>query len=99
MGRAPLALAEIASFVGDGARMLLARAMKLPQNSKDVDDALAYFRPFYESHAAVHTRPMRGAIAAMDASAPVPIALCTNKPRGATLACLAGLGWSARFVS
>jgi phosphoglycolate phosphatase len=98
VGRAPLADDLIASFVGDGARVLLARALELEPDDPLVDRALAAFQPFYAANAVVHTTLLPGALAALDAFAHIPIALVTNKPRSSTLAVLKGLDLESRFA-
>ncbi len=97
--RAPLDEALIATFVGDGARMLIARALALAPDDPLVDRALVAFHRYYEDHAAVHTTLMPGAREVLDALSDRPVALVTNKPRGATMAVLRALGLSERFAS
>jgi phosphoglycolate phosphatase len=99
LGRAPLSVDTIASFVGDGARMLVARALDAEPSSTEVEQALAIFHPFYEAHPAVHTTLMPGARELLDALGDRPLAIVTNKPRRATLACLDALGVTARFMA
>jgi phosphoglycolate phosphatase len=98
VGRARLDEEVIARFVGDGARVLLARALDRAPDDALVDLALATFHPFYEAHAAVHTTLLPGAIEVMDALAPRPILLVTNKPRGSTMAVLKALDITSRFA-
>jgi len=98
-GRAALPEAIIAGFVGDGARVLLARALGVDAGSAEIDGAIGPFNAYYAAHAAVHSRWMRGALAVLDALPPLPIALATNKPRQATVALLAALGATRRFGS
>jgi phosphoglycolate phosphatase len=97
--RAPLDAARIASFVGDGARNLVARALGAPPDAPLVERALAAFHRYYEDHPAVFTTLMPGARDVLDALADLPVALVTNKPRGATVAVLAALGIAERFAS
>jgi phosphoglycolate phosphatase len=99
LGRPPLPIGTIASFVGDGARLLLARALGLPSGAPEVDRALDAFRPYYEANPATHTRLMPGAREALDALGDRPLAICTNKPRGPTLAVLDAFGITSRFVA
>ena len=99
MGRAPLSVDAIAAFVGDGARMLVARALDAPPASPEVDEALALFHPFYESHPADHTTLMPGARELLDALGDRPLAIVTNKPRRTTIACLDALGVTSRFMA
>ena len=97
--RAPLEEQVIAGFVGDGARMLVARALALAPDEPLVERALTAFHRYYEDHAAVHTTLMPGAREVLDALGDRPVALVTNKPRGATLAVLRALGLAERFAS
>jgi phosphoglycolate phosphatase len=98
LGRAPLPEGVVAGFVGDGARMLLARALERPPDDALVDQALAAFHPFYEAHPADRTTLLPGAREALDALADRPVGLVTNKPRGATIAVLSALGVLSRFA-
>lgn len=97
--RAPLDESVIATYVGDGARMLMARALSIAPDEPIVDRALDAFHRYYEDHAAVHTTLMPGARELLDALDDRPVALVTNKPRGATLAVLAALGLAERFAT
>jgi phosphoglycolate phosphatase len=98
LGRAPLPEDVIAGFVGDGARMLLARALTLPPEDAHVEQAIPLFNAFYEAHPADHTTLLPGAREALDALAGRPVGLVTNKPRGPTLAALTALGVLSRFA-
>jgi phosphoglycolate phosphatase len=97
--RAPLDESVIAGFVGDGARLLVARALGLPPDEPLVERALTAFHRYYEDHAVVHTTLMPGARELLDALGDRPVALVTNKPRGATMAVLSALGLGERFAS
>jgi 2-phosphoglycolate phosphatase len=97
--RAPLTEAVIAGFVGDGASMLVARALGIAPDEPLVGRALTAFHRYYEDHAAVHTTLMPGAREILDALGDRPVALVTNKPRGATMAVLRALGLSDRFAT
>jgi phosphoglycolate phosphatase len=97
--RAPLDENVIAGFVGDGARVLVARALALPPDEPLVDRALTAFHRYYDDHPVVHTTLMPGAREVLDALANRPVALVTNKPRPPTLAILRALGLSERFAS
>jgi phosphoglycolate phosphatase len=98
VGRAPLAEAVISGFVGDGARMLVARALGAAADDALLERALAAFHRYYEANAVVHTKPMPGCTDVLDAMGARPAALVTNKPRAATLAVLRGLGLLDRFA-
>jgi phosphoglycolate phosphatase len=97
-GRSPLAEDVIATFVGDGARTLLARAFGLDRTSPELDAPLAEFVRWYAAHPVVHTRWMTGAIEALDGLAHLPIALVTNKARAVTIPILDALGVRSRFA-
>jgi phosphoglycolate phosphatase len=96
-GLAERSATEIASFVGDGARRLIARAVGISPEAPELEPLLEAFLSYYTAHPAVHTRLMPGARQALDALGSVPLAICTNKPRLTTDAVLAALGLSARF--
>jgi 2-phosphoglycolate phosphatase len=88
---------EIRGFIGDGSRLLLARASGLPAASPELEAMLQGFFSFYTEHAVDQTRLMPGARQALDALSHLPRALCTNKPRPTTLAVLRGLGIEREF--
>jgi 2-phosphoglycolate phosphatase len=96
-GRAPKTVNEIARYVGDGSRNLVARAFDSPPDSPLVDEAFACFNAYYALHAADHATWMPGAREALDACAHLPLALVTNKPRTATIPLLQALGVASRF--
>jgi phosphoglycolate phosphatase len=98
-GRAPLPEDRIATFVGDGARSLLARAFDLPRESAELDPIVAEWAAYYAAHPVDHTRWMPGAERAL-AELPfrgVRVGLVTNKARVVTLSILEALGAAARF--
>jgi 2-phosphoglycolate phosphatase len=96
-GFPPRSTAEIQTFIGDGARQLLARAASLAADDARVVAMLEQFFVYYTAHAADHTRLLPGAREALDGLAHLPRALCTNKPRVTTLALLDALGIAGLF--
>jgi phosphoglycolate phosphatase len=98
-GVAPPAPEVIAGFVGDGARLLIARALSLPATAAGVDAVLATFLEYYEAHPADYTAPMPGALAALAALAHLPLAVCTNKPRRIADLVLSRLGMAPHFAA
>src|SRR5450432_654917 len=99
-GRSPLSVDEISSYVGDGARLLLARAARLEPGAAELEPLLESFLGYYEAHATDHTVLLPGAyeaLAALAAFAELPLAICTNKPRSTTNAVLANLRFPAEF--
>lgn len=96
-GRSALPVDEIASYVGDGARLLLARAARLEPSAAELEPLLESFLDYYAAHATDHTELLPGAYEALTALSHLPLALCTNKPRSTTEAVLANLRLPARF--
>lgn len=97
LGLPALSVAEIASFVGDGARALLARAARRQLEAAELELLLRAFLEFYEAHPTDHTLLMPGAHEALSALAHLPLALCTNKPRSTTDAILSQLRLAQTF--
>ncbi|RYZ06548.1 MAG: HAD family hydrolase [Myxococcales bacterium] len=98
-GRTRLSHAELESYVGDGAPLLLARAARLEVTDPRTALMVADFLDFYEAHPIDHTTLMPGAVQALDALAGHALGVCTNKPRRTSVAVLEGLGLAARFAS
>ena len=96
-GLPTLSIPEIASYVGDGARILLQRASKLTDAAR-LDVLLATFLEYYAAHPTDHTRLLPGAHEALSQLSHLPLALCTNKPRSITDAVLRNLRLPAPFA-
>jgi 2-phosphoglycolate phosphatase len=99
-GRPAVSEDDVVRMVGDGARVLCARAAKLPEHSAEVDQILELFTGAYVARPVEHTRWARGAQQALDTIGAMPgvsLALCTNKARVITEAVLSGLGVRTRF--
>jgi phosphoglycolate phosphatase len=81
-GLAPLPAKAVASMVGDGVAVLLARAFAARGTVPD-DAAGADYARLYSSHVADATRPYPGVVAALErlAGEGWRMAVCTNKPR------------------
>jgi phosphoglycolate phosphatase len=79
---------EIRGFVGEGARMLLERAVY--PHADRLEPALAAWRAHYGEHLLDHTRPFPGIAAAL-ARAGRPLAVLTNKPGAMARRILGGL--------
>lgn len=90
---------EIGGFVGDGARTLIWRAARMTPDSPLVEPLLATYLDYYAEHACVKTTLMPGAQEALDALAPLPLAVLTNKPRRTVDAVLDVLGVAGRFTT
>lgn len=91
-------LDEIRGFIGDGARSLLARAAALPERAPGLDPLLQTFLAHYGANPIVETRLFEGVRELFARLSPLPLCLCTNKPRQPTLAVLAGLGVQDAFA-
>lgn len=74
-------LEEIRSFVGNGARNLMIRAL---EGRADVDQALAAFHAYYDVHCIGKTKPYPGIPEALaQLGQKYPMAIVTNKPHSA----------------
>jgi phosphoglycolate phosphatase len=98
-GFATLLVPEIASFVGDGARVLLARAARLEPEAAELEPLLSSFLTYYAAHPTDHTLLLPGAHEALAELAHLPLALCTNKPRAITDAVLGNLRLPVKFAA
>jgi phosphoglycolate phosphatase len=96
-GRARLSHAELESYVGDGAPLLLARAARLEVTDPRTAALVADFLDYYAEHPVDYTAVMPGALEALDALASLRLGVCTNKPRRTAVAVLEGLSLASRF--
>ncbi len=97
-GLPQLSVPELSSFVGDGARLLLARAARLDPEAPELEPLLEAFLDYYAAHPTDHTELLSGAHEALAALAHLPLALCTNKPRRITDLVLAQLPLPTTFA-
>ncbi len=96
LGLPPRSRAEVHGFVGEGVRLLLARA--IAPHDDLLEAALAAFQPHYEAHCLDRTRPYPG-VEAMLAGARRTLAVNTNKPGAMAREILGGLGLLPRFAA
>jgi phosphoglycolate phosphatase len=98
-GGAALPVDEIAGMVGEGAALLVRRALTAARVTRDdLEAALARFLALYDDRLLAHTRLYAGtheALAALAAEA--PLAVLTNKPQRPTERILDGLGIAPFF--
>lgn len=87
---------EVHGYVGEGARVLLARAIAPHEHL--LEPALAAWWPHYEAHCLDRTRPYPG-IPALVEDAGRALAVHTNKPGRLARKILDGLGLLPRFVA
>jgi phosphoglycolate phosphatase len=99
MGREAIDDEIVSSWVGNGAPVLIRRAMGPEASEDDVERALAYFLAYYRDHMLDHTVLYPGVREGLDElrSAGVRMAVLTNKPVRFSQALLAGLGVGDHF--
>jgi phosphoglycolate phosphatase len=97
-GGGPLPEDDIGRMVGDGARMLVARAFgatRIPQPPEALDRFLA----IYNARLLVFTLPYPGVLETLAVLSPhATLAVLTNKPRAPALQILAGLDLARYFL-
>jgi phosphoglycolate phosphatase len=99
-GHRPLSPSEVKRMVGDGAPMLVARALTASgADPAEARMALPRFLEIYEANAAQLTRPYPGVPETLTAwrRRGYRMAICTNKPQRATIAVLQGLDLLGMF--
>ena len=97
LGGTPLAVDRVAGMVGEGASLLVRRALVASGLDPATPGALERFIVLYDERLLEHTRPYDGVIDALEwLLTRVPMAVLTNKPGGATRQIIARLGL-ARF--
>lgn len=92
----------VASYVGDGAPMLVRRALGDPEDEKFFRDALEYFLSYYREHKLDHTVVYRGIPEALHRIQPNgserKMAVLSNKPVNPSRAIIEALGLAPFFV-
>jgi len=89
----------VAAMVGEGAAVLVRRALAAAEVQTDEPQALARFLELYESALLVHTRPYDGMVATLERlPSSARLAVLTNKPARATHEILSGLGLRRYFA-
>lgn len=74
-------LDEIRSFVGNGARRLIALSLPGGQDDPDVDQALKEYQAYYATHSQIKTKPYDGILEALaEVGEKYPVAVVSNKP-------------------
>ena len=98
MGLAPLPPITVAQYVGNGAPVLVQRALP-DAGQEDWANGLKYFLEYYREHMLDSTALYPGVREALDQlhTALVPLAVLTNKPIRFTLQMLEGLGIDLHF--
>jgi phosphoglycolate phosphatase len=97
-GGRTLPVADVTGMVGEGARMLIARAFGAAGLEASPDEALPAFLETYGRRLFDHTRPYEGVEEMLrDAAACAPVAILTNKPQDPADRLVAHFGFD-RFV-
>jgi len=98
LGGVSLSEDQIVAMVGEGAAVLVRRALQAAGLDPEIATALPRFLDLYDERLLVRTAPYDGMVDALEALAPaVSMAVLTNKPARATERILAGLGLRERF--
>lgn len=100
IGRLPLSLELICSFVGNGAPFLLQRVAasfpSQPLSTAEFEELSGHFHAYYRAHPVDLSCILPGAEQALTLDQRT-CALCTNKPRALTDLVIAGFDWEERF--
>jgi phosphoglycolate phosphatase len=99
-GRQPLPEEIIATYIGDGAGMLVRRALGDPEDEPLAENALLHFLAHYREHKLDYTYVYPGVFESLEAmratadGTPRKMAVLTNKPVGPSVAICDALGLS-----
>jgi phosphoglycolate phosphatase len=97
MGRVALPHEAIYSFVGNGAPVLVRRALGEGVTDREADTGLVYFLSYYRAHMLDNTAPYPGVREGLALLEKHPMAVLTNKPVNFSRAILDGLDFSKYF--
>jgi phosphoglycolate phosphatase len=97
MGREPHVHEKICSFIGNGAPMLVQRALGENATEADIEKGLAYFLQYYRAHMLDNTEVYPGVREALAQLRKYPMAVLTNKPVNFSRAIIEGLNLSRYF--
>ena len=99
MGMDPLAHDLVSSYVGNGAPVLIRRALGDAATETDVERALDFFIRYYAQHCLDYTALYSGVRQALDRlkDAGMPLSVLTNKPVKISHRIIAGLGLTEHF--
>lgn len=104
LGRPPVDMPAVRSFIGDGAAKLVERILAATGGLPGPEETAAHLRRFltiYEADPSAHSALYPGVADTLAALAGTGLKLgvCTNKPMGATRRLLADLGIADRFAA
>ena len=100
MGKEPLANERVYSYVGNGAPVLIRRAMGDQATEAELQEALEYFMEYYGDHDLDYTTLYPGVKESLDRllAAQKRMAVLTNKPVRMSRSIVKGLGVADHFV-
>lgn len=99
MGMPPLEVDQVSTYVGNGAPVLIRRALGEQATEAEIEEALEFFLEYYRAHELDNTRLYPGVSQSLDRlyAAGKRLAVLTNKPVAMSRAIVEGLGVGARF--
>jgi phosphoglycolate phosphatase len=99
-GLAELPLETVCEYIGEGARVLVQRALG-PAHAGQLDEGLGIFLTYYAAHLLDHTRPYEGVAGTLATLAQrgIVLSVLTNKPAAMSCTILEGLGLLANFAA
>jgi phosphoglycolate phosphatase len=99
MGKGPLEQERVYSYVGNGAPVLIRRALGDQATEAEVQEALEYFLEYYREHKLDYTTLYPGVRESLDRllAAGKQMAVLTNKPVNISRAIVEGLGLGPHF--
>ena len=99
MGMGPLDVEKISTYVGNGAPVLIRRALGDQATQAEIDEALEFFLEYYRAHPLDNTRLYPGVKESLDRlhAAGRRLAVLTNKPVAISREIVDSLGIGTRF--
>jgi phosphoglycolate phosphatase len=98
LGGAPISEQRVVGMIGEGAALLVRRALTAASLDPDTPGALARFLELYDARLLATTTAYPGTADALrDLATRAPLAILTNKPARATIRILDGLGLASFF--
>ena len=98
-GAAPLPMPEVIDMVGDGAPVLVLRALRRSGLESPAEEALARYMRIYDRRLMNHTSPYEGVVESLGVvMRRGPLAVLTNKPLGPSIGILEALGLRGFFT-
>ena len=76
-------LAELRTFVGNGARNQIRLSLPGKADDPELDEVLAFYKEYYSGHCQNKTAPYPGVLAALAELSEYPMAIVSNKPDAA----------------